>query len=86
MFMGLILLIVVGGVLGWLASIVVRADDRQDVLLNIFAGIAGALIAGLVTNNGSILDGLSASALLAAFVGSLAALVLVNLFRSRQTG
>lgn len=84
--MGLILLIVVGGVLGWLASIVRRFDDREDVLLNASAGIAGALVAGLVSNSGLIFDGLSASALLAAFIGALAALVLVNIFRNRQPG
>ena len=84
--MGLILIIVIGGVLGWLASIILRADDRQDVLLNVSAGIAGALIAGLVTNNGSILDGLSAAALLASFVGALVVLALVNFFRNRQLG
>lgn len=84
--MGLILLIVVGGVLGWLASIVVRADDRQDILLNVFVGIAGALVGGLVSNGGSILAGVSASSLLAAFAGALAALILLNLLRSRQPG
>jgi uncharacterized membrane protein YeaQ/YmgE (transglycosylase-associated protein family) len=84
--MGLILLIVVGGILGWLASIVVRADDRQGVLLNVATGIAGALIAGLLTNNGSVLAGLSPYALLAAFVGALAVLALVNVLRSRQAG
>jgi uncharacterized membrane protein YeaQ/YmgE (transglycosylase-associated protein family) len=84
--MGLLLLIVVGGVLGWLASIIVLADDRQGVLLNVATGIAGALIAGLLTNNGPILSGLSAYALLAAFVGALAGLVLANLVRNRQAG
>ena len=84
--MGLILLIVVGGILGWLASIVVRADDRQGILLNVSVGIAGALVAGLVSNSGSILGGLSALALLVSFVGALALLALLNLYRSRQPG
>jgi uncharacterized membrane protein YeaQ/YmgE (transglycosylase-associated protein family) len=84
--MGLLLLIVVGGILGWLASIVVRADDRQAILLNVFVGIAGALVAGLVSNSGSIFVGLSAPALLVSFAGAIAALVLLNLLRPRSTG
>lgn len=84
--MGLILVIVVGGVLGWLASIVTRSDDRQGTLLNLSAGILGALVAGLLGNSGSILAGLSAAALLAAFFGALASLALVHILRSRQVG
>ncbi len=84
--MGLILLIAIGGILGWLASIIMRRDDRQGNLLNLVGGIAGALVAGLVSNNGPILAGLSASALLVSFAGALALLVLLNLIHSRQPG
>lgn len=72
--------------MGWLATIVTRSDDRQVILLNVCAGIAGALIAGLVINHGSILEGLSPTALLASFVGAIAALLVINFFHSRQTG
>lgn len=81
--MGLIILIVVGGILGWLASIITRADDRQGILLNIAVGVAGALVAGALTNNGSILAGISATSLLLSFVGTLVLLTLVNLFRRK---
>ena len=84
--MGLILLIVIGGILGWLASIVTQSDDRQGVLFNVAAGICGALVGGLASYDGAILSGLSAVALLVSFVSSLAALVLANLFRNRQLG
>lgn len=79
--MGLIILIVVGATLGWLASIVMRTDDRQGILMNVAVGIAGALVAGAVTNQGSILGGISASALLLSFAGTLTLLAVVNLFR-----
>lgn len=84
--MALILLIVVGGVLGWLASIVTRSDDPQGLSLNVAVGIAGALLSGLAANSGPILAGLSATALLVAIAGSTAFLALVNLIRSRQPG
>jgi uncharacterized membrane protein YeaQ/YmgE (transglycosylase-associated protein family) len=44
----LIILLIVGGVLGWLASIVMRTDAQQGIFLNIVVGIVGALLAGLV--------------------------------------
>lgn len=84
--MGLIILVVVGGVLGWLASIVMRADARPDMLLNVAIGIVGALIAGLASNDGPVLAGVSALALVIGFVGALATLLLANLLRSRQIG
>ena len=46
--MNLIIWLVVGGVLGWLASIVMRTDAQQGILLNVVVGIVGALIAGFV--------------------------------------
>ena len=41
-----IIWIIVGGVLGWLASLVMRTDAQQGTLLNIIVGIIGALVAG----------------------------------------
>lgn len=84
--MGIILLIVVGGLLGWLASIVMRTNSQQGILLNIVVGILGALLAGFIINpmigGGNILAGeYSASALLVSFLGAVVLLVIVNLFR-----
>ena len=46
--MGIIIWLVVGGICGWLASLVMRTDAQQGVLLNIVVGIIGAVIAGLI--------------------------------------
>ena len=46
--MNLIIWLVIGGVLGWLASIVMKRDAQQGVVLNIVVGIVGALIASWV--------------------------------------
>lgn len=80
------MLIVIGGVLGWLASIVTRAEDRQDMLTNVAVGTVGALVGGLLSNKGSLVEGISAVSLLVAFAGSIAALVLAGLLRNRQHG
>ncbi len=52
--MGLILWLVIGGVVGWLASIVMRTDAQQGIFLNIVVGIVGAAVAGLIFSGGTI--------------------------------
>ena len=42
-----IAVLVVGGILGWLASIVMRTDAQQGILLNIVVGIVGAILGGV---------------------------------------
>ena len=44
--MGIILWLVIGGVVGWLASIVMRRDGSPGSILNIVVGIVGALLGG----------------------------------------
>jgi len=84
--MNLIIWLVVGGVLGWLASIVMRTDAQQGILLNVVVGIVGALIAGFVIaplfGTGTINSSdFSLSGLLVSFVGAVVLLAIVNLFR-----
>ena len=54
--MGFILWLIVGGVVGWLASLVMRTDAQQGIILNIVVGIVGAVIAGLIFGGGNIND------------------------------
>lgn len=82
----LIVLLVVGGVLGWLASIVMRTDAQQGIFLNIVVGIVGALLAGLLIapmiGGGTITQGsFSVSSLLVSFLGAVVLLGIVNLVR-----
>lgn len=84
--MNLIIWLVVGGVLGWLASLVMKTDGQQGIFLNIVVGIIGALIAGFVIapmfGTGTInTSDFSLSGLLVSFVGALVLLAIVNLFR-----
>ena len=84
--MGIIILILVGGILGWLASIVMRTDGQQGILLNVVVGIIGALLAGFIVNpmigGGNIMNGdYSGSSLLVSFLGAVVLLAIVNLVR-----
>jgi len=87
--MGLVFLLVIGGLLGWLAAIIMRAETRRGIAFNIAAGIAGALVAGLVIGpllgRGNLLEGTySVDGLLVAFAGTVLFLFLVNMFRGRD--
>lgn len=84
--MNLIIWLVVGGVLGWLASIVMRTDAQQGIFLNVVVGIVGALVAGFVIapmfGTGTInTNDFSLSGLLVSFIGAVVLLAIVNLFR-----
>ncbi|MBV1689267.1 GlsB/YeaQ/YmgE family stress response membrane protein [Novosphingobium sp. G106] len=84
--MGLIILIIVGGVIGWLASMVMRTDGQQGILLNVVVGIVGALVASFLLNpligGGNIMAGdYSASSLIVTFLGAVVLLAIVNLIR-----
>jgi len=78
--------IILGGVLGWLASIIMRTDAQQGMLLNIIVGIIGAFLAGLIL---SPLFGISTinqnnfsiASLLVSLLGAVILLGIVNLFR-----
>lgn len=44
--MNLIIMLIVGGILGWLASKIMRTDGQQGILLNVVVGVVGAVLAG----------------------------------------
>ncbi len=82
--MALILLVVIGAILGWLASIITRTEDRGGILTDIGVGIGGSLVAGLLVGSGSIIGGLSTTALFAAIAGAIVSLgVLKIIVRNR---
>jgi uncharacterized membrane protein YeaQ/YmgE (transglycosylase-associated protein family) len=84
--MNLILTLIIGGLIGWIASIVMRTNAQQGILLNIVVGIVGALLAGFLLaplfGTGTLTQGdFSLSALLVSLLGSVILLAIVNLFR-----
>ena len=83
--MGIIVWLIVGGVVGWLASIVMRTNAQQGILLNVVVGIVGAVLAGLLISPlvgiGSINDGITAGSFLVSLLGAVVLLAIVNLFR-----
>lgn len=84
--MNLIIWLIVGGIIGWIASLIMRTDARQGLLLNVIVGIVGALIAGWIispmvgvpTINQNVF---SLSAMAISLVGAIILLFVVNLVR-----
>ncbi len=87
--MNFIIWIVIGGVLGWLASLVMKTDAQQGMFLNVVVGIVGALLGGWLLSplfgSGTInTDDFSVLSLAVSFLGALILLAIVNLvFRGR---
>jgi uncharacterized membrane protein YeaQ/YmgE (transglycosylase-associated protein family) len=84
--MTFILWIIIGGIIGWLASIVMRTNAQQGMFLNIVVGIIGAFLGGLLIapllGAGTINQSdFSIVSLLVSFLGAVILLAIVNLFR-----
>jgi uncharacterized membrane protein YeaQ/YmgE (transglycosylase-associated protein family) len=82
----LIVWIILGGIIGWIASMIMRTDAQQGLIMNIVVGIIGAFLAGYlisplfgistINQNNFSLGGLFVS-----LVGAIILLGIVNLFR-----
>ena len=83
--MGILIWLIVGGVVGWLASIIMRTDAQQGILLNIVVGIIGALLAGFIISPmvgvATINEGITVGTFVVSLVGAVILLAIVNLFR-----
>jgi uncharacterized membrane protein YeaQ/YmgE (transglycosylase-associated protein family) len=83
----LIIWLVVGGVIGWIASMIMRTDAQQGWVMNVVVGIVGAFLGGLIF---SILPGSSVNindgsfsiwSLLVSLIGAIVLLAIINFFR-----
>ncbi len=84
--MGIISWIVLGGIAGWLASIITKRNDQMGCITNIIAGVIGAAVGGWVFSlfGGTGVTGFNLPSLLVAFVGAIIVLAVVNLIFGRK--
>jgi uncharacterized membrane protein YeaQ/YmgE (transglycosylase-associated protein family) len=84
--MGIISWIVLGGIAGWLASIVTKRNNRMGCISNIIAGVVGAMVGGWVFSlfGKAGVTGFNLPSLVVAFVGAVIVLVLFNLIFGRK--
>lgn len=84
--MNFIIWIVIGGLIGWVASMIMKTDGQQGIFLNIIVGIVGAFLGGWLISPlvgvGTInQNAFSIGAMLVSLVGAVILLAIVNLFR-----
>lgn len=81
--MGFIIWLVIGGIIGWVASMIMKTDGQQGIVLNVIVGIIGAVIAGLIHGSGTINTGnpLELTNILWSLLGAVILLAIVNLVR-----
>ncbi len=84
--MNIIIWLVVGGLIGWVASMIMKTDAQQGIILNVVVGIVGAMLGGFLlaplfgagTING---NDFSVMGLVVSLLGAIILLAIVNLFR-----
>ncbi len=84
----LLVWLILGGVVGWLASLVMGTNREQGLILNVVVGIVGSFIGGLLLSplfsTGTINESnFSLPGLFVSFLGSVILLAVVSLFRRR---
>lgn len=86
--MAIIVWLVMGGLVGWVASLIMGTNAQQGILLNIVVGIVGALIGGWLIGPllgaGSINEGISVMSFVVSLLGAIILLGILSLFQRRS--
>ncbi|NWF68399.1 MAG: GlsB/YeaQ/YmgE family stress response membrane protein [Chloroflexi bacterium] len=84
--MGWLAWLIVGAVAGWLASIVMKTNGQQGLLMDIVVGIVGAFIGGFLFNQfgAAGVTGFNIWSVIVAFVGAVVLLALLRLLSGRR--
>ncbi len=77
--MGFIIWLIIGGIIGWLASIVMKTDGQQGIILNVVVGIVGSYLGGWLI--APLIGGSGAMGYVSALIGAIILLASINLFR-----
>lgn len=82
--MGIILWILFGALVGWIASLIMKTDAQQGAMINIIVGIVGALIGGLIMSlfGETGVTGFNLYSFLVALFGAVVLIGLVRAFRT----
>ena len=83
--MGIILWIIFGALVGWVASLIMKTDAEQGTVLNIVVGIVGALIGGWIMNSlgeGGV-GGFNLYSFLVALLGAIVLIFVVKAIRRK---
>lgn len=83
--MGIIVWLIMGALVGWIASIIMGINAQQGMILNIVVGVVGALIGGWLIGPllgaGSINDGITFMSFVVSLIGAVILLAILSLFQ-----
>jgi uncharacterized membrane protein YeaQ/YmgE (transglycosylase-associated protein family) len=83
--MDILLWIVFGGIVGWIASLIMGTDAQQGILLNILVGIGGAVVGGWIVSflgaGSGTVNGFNLYSMIVAVVGAVVLLAVVRALR-----
>ena len=83
--MGIIVWLIMGGLVGWVASMIMGTNGQQGILLNVVVGIVGALIGGWLigplVGAGSINEGITVMSFVVSLLGAVILLGILRLFQ-----
>lgn len=85
--MGIILWLIFGALVGWIASMIMRTDEQQGAVANIIIGIVGAFIGGFISRlvGGPAVGGFNLTSILVAVVGAVVLIGLIRMVTGRGT-
>lgn len=83
--MGIILTIIFGGLVGWIASLIMHTDGQQGIVLNVIVGIVGAVIGGWLMGllGANTSTGFSIYGFLVALLGACVLLAVLKFLRKQ---
>lgn len=83
--MGIIIWLIMGGIVGWIASMIMGTNGRQGIILNVVVGIVGAVLGGWLVGPligaGSINDGITIMSFVVSLIGAVILLAIIGLFQ-----
>jgi len=87
--MGIIVWLVMGGLVGWIASMIMGTNGQQGIILNVVVGIVGALIGGWLIGPllgaGSINDGITIMSFIVSLIGAVLLLAILSFVQRSST-
>jgi uncharacterized membrane protein YeaQ/YmgE (transglycosylase-associated protein family) len=81
--MDILIWIIFGGLVGWIASMLMRTDGQQGILLNVIVGIIGAMLGGFIMNffgSGGV-SGFNLYSFMVALLGAVVLIWIIKLIR-----
>lgn len=82
--MSILAWIILGGLAGWIASLIMKTDAQQGILLNIVVGVVGAFLGGMLFSflGGEGVSGFNLYSLLVAVLGSVVFIWVLKMVRA----